>query len=161
MRADLRVDGMAFAMATVGGDDATEGVLKIYEQLGRADINALILSGVVISWFNIIDLQEVFDKIQKPVICLTYEESPGLERYIREYFPESEDKLNSYKRLGQREIISLKTGYEVYIRALGATPEDARVLLNKFTLDGRIPEPVRVARLAARAAMRADDGFRS
>jgi endonuclease V-like protein UPF0215 family len=159
MRADLRVDGVAFAMATVGGDDATEGVLKIYEQLGRADINAMILSGAVISWFNIIDIQEVFDKVQKPVICLTYEESPGLERYIREYFPESEDKLNSYKRLGQREMISLKTGYEVYIRALGATTEDARVLLNKFTLDGRIPEPVRIARLVARAAMHADEGF--
>ena len=94
MRADLRVDGVAFARATVGGDDATEGVLKIYEQLGRADINAVILSGAVISWFNIIDIQEVFDIIQKPVICLTYEESPGLERYIREYFPESRRKAS-------------------------------------------------------------------
>lgn len=159
MRADLRVDGLAFARATVGGDDATEGVLSIYEQLCRADINAVILSGAVISWFNIIDLQGVFDKIQKPVICLTYEESSGLERYISEYFPESEDKLNSYKRLGQREMISLKTGYEVYIRVLGATPEETRVLLNKFTLDGRIAEPVRVARLAARAAMHADKDF--
>jgi endonuclease V-like protein UPF0215 family len=56
-------------------------------------------------------------------------------------------------------MISLKTGYEVYVRTLGATPEDARVLLNKFTLDGRIPEPVRVARLAARSTMHADEGF--
>ena len=159
MRADLRVDGVAFARATVGGDDATEGVLKIYEQLGRADINAMILSGAVISWFNIIDIQEVFDIIQKPVICLTYEESPGLERYIREYFQNPEEKLRRYQRLGQREIIRLKTGYEVFIRALGATPEETRVLLNKFTVDGRIPEPVRVARLAARAAMHAGEGL--
>jgi endonuclease V-like protein UPF0215 family len=157
MRADLRVDGMAFATATVGGDDATEGVLKIYELLGRADINAMILSGAVISWFNIIDIQEVFDIIQKPVICLTYEESAGLEKYLSEYFPESEDKRNSYKRLGQREMIRLQTGYDVYIRALGVGREEARVLLNKFTLDGRIPEPVKVARLAARAAMHADN----
>ena len=159
MRADLRVDGVAFARATVGGNDATEGVLKIYELLGRSDINAMILSGAVISWFNIIDIQEVFDIIRKPVICLTYEESPGLERYICEYFPNSEEKLLRYRRLGQREIVSLKTGYEVYIRALGATAEETRVLLNKFTLDGRVPEPVRVARLAARAAMQADEGL--
>lgn len=157
MRADLRVDGLAYAEATVGGDDATEGVLKIYKQLDRADINAVILSGAVISWFNIIDRQEVFDKIKKPVICLTYEESPGLEKYIREYFPEQEDKLLRYKRLGQREMIRLKTGFDVYVRVLGATAEDARVLLNKFTLDGRVPEPVRVARLAARAAMHAEE----
>ncbi len=159
MRADLRVDGMAFAGATVGGDDATEAVIRIYELLDRKDINALILSGAVISWFNIVDLQDVFDRIQKPLICLTYEESPGLEKYISEYFPESGDKLKRYKRLGQREIIRLKTGYDVYIRVLGATAEEGRVLLNKFTRDGRIPEPVRLARLAARAAMRADEGL--
>lgn len=159
MRSDLRVDGIAFARATVGGDDATVGVLKIYERLGRADINAVILSGAVISWFNIIEIHEIFDKIQKPVICLTYEESPGLETYIRKYFPNPEEKLRRYKRLGQREIVNLKTGYEVYIRVLGATPVDARILLNKITLDGRIPEPVRIARLAARASMHAYEVF--
>jgi len=185
MRADLRVDGISFANATVGGDDATEGVVNIYEQLKREDINALILSGAVISWFNIIDLQRVFDHIQKPVVCLTYEESPGLEKYICQYFLEPGQKLERYQRLGPREMIRLKTGYDVFIRVMGTTADEARryqrlgpremirlktgydvfirvmgttadearVLLNKFTLDGRIPEPIKVARLAARATM--------
>lgn len=160
MRADLRVDGVAFARATVGGSDATEGVLAIYEQLDRSDINALLLGGAVISWFNVIDLQEVFDRTGKPLICLTYEESLGLESYIREYFPDSEEKLAGYRRLGHREAVGLKTGYHVYIRVLGASAEDARVLLNRFTLDGRIPEPVRLARLAARAQLHADCTFK-
>jgi endonuclease V-like protein UPF0215 family len=157
MRGDLRVDGLAYASATVGGDDATEAVLQIYRRLDRADVNVLLLSGAVISWFNIIDLPEVFKKIQKPLICLTYEESPGLEMYLREYFPEAEGKLRLYQLLGEREMVRLKTGYEIYIRALGASGEEARVLLNRFVLDGRVPEPVRVARLAARAALRAEE----
>ncbi len=156
MRADLRADGLAFARATVGGDDATKAVLKIYEDLDRSDVNAFLLSGVAVSWFNIIDISEVFEKTGKPLICLTYEESPGLERYIREYFLQPEEKLRRYERLGERELLKLKTGYEVYVRVLGATADDARVLLNKFTLDGRVPEPVRVARLAARAALKFD-----
>ncbi|MGA9098166.1 MAG: DUF99 family protein [Methanotrichaceae archaeon] len=153
MRADLRIDGLALASATVGGDDATQAVLKIYKELDRADVNAILLSGAVISWFNIIDIQEVFERTEKPVICLTYEESPGLEKYLREYFPDQEEKLRSYERLGSRQQITLKTGYEVYVRTLGVSAVDARVLINKFTLDGRIPEPIRVARLAARAAL--------
>jgi endonuclease V-like protein UPF0215 family len=156
MRADLRIDGMAYAWATVGGEDATDGILKIYMQLERADVNAILLSGAVISWFNIIDIQEVFNQIQKPVICLTYEESPGLENYITKYFHQPEEKLRCYHLLGPREMIKLKTGYEVYIRALGATADETRILLNKFTLDGRVPEPIRVARIAARAVMHAD-----
>jgi endonuclease V-like protein UPF0215 family len=155
MRADLRVDGLAYARATVGGDDATEAVLNLYRQLDRTDVNALLLSGLAISWFNIIDLTEVWDRIQKPVICLTYEESPGLEDYIREYFPQPEEKLRRYDASGERTSVLLKTGFEVYVRALGATIEETRILLNKFTRDGRVPEPVRVARMMARAGLRA------
>lgn len=153
MRADLRVDGLAYARATVGGDDATEAILDIYQQLDRTDVNALLLSGLAISWFNIIDIREVSERIQKPVICLTYEESPGLEDYIREYFPQPEEKLHRYAASGERTSVLLKTGFEVYVRALGATIEETRILLNKFTRDGRVPEPVRVARLAARACL--------
>jgi hypothetical protein len=153
MRADLRVDGLAYARATVGGDDATEAILDIYQQLDRTDVNALLLSGLAISWFNIIDQREVWDRIQKPVICLTYEESPGLEDYIREYFPQPEEKLHRYAASGERTSVLLKTGFEVYVRAFGTTIEETRILLNKFTRDGRVPEPVRVARLAARACL--------
>jgi endonuclease V-like protein UPF0215 family len=155
MRADLRVDGLAYAHATVGGDDGTEAVLSLYRQLDRADINAILLSGAALSWFNIIDLQEVFEKTGRPLICLTYEESPGLENYIREYFQCPEEKLRRYAHLGARVSVRLRTGFEVFVRVLGLSAEDARILLNKFILDGRIPEPVRVARLMARAALHA------
>ncbi len=63
------------------------------------------------------------------------------------------EKLQSYERLGSRQQIMLKTGYEVYVRTLGIPSEDAEVMINKFTFDGRIPEPVRVARLVARVAL--------
>ncbi len=43
MRADRRVDGLAYARATVGGDDATEAVLQIYRDLDRSDVNVLLL----------------------------------------------------------------------------------------------------------------------
>ena len=154
MRADLRLDGLAYGRATVGGDDATKAVLNLYEQLERTDVNALLLSGLAISWFNIIDLEEVSVRTQKPVICLTYEESLGLEKYIREYFPQPEEKLRCYAVSGERVPVWLKTGFEVYVRALGASAEEARILLNKFTRDGRVPEPVRVARMMARASLR-------
>jgi uncharacterized protein len=159
MRADMRIDGMVYAHATVGGDDATQAVIRIYEKLDREDVNALLISGAAVSWFNIIDLQEVFRFVKRPIVSLTYEASLGLERYLREYFPQSEDKLRSYQRLGNREVVRLKTGHEVYIRAFGATAEEARNMLNKFTKDGRVPEPVRVARLAARAAMHVDNAI--
>lgn len=155
MRADLRVDGLAYAHATVGGDDGTEAVLSLCRKLNRSDVNALILSGVALSWFNIIDLERIFEEIQRPLVCLTYEESPGLEKYIREHFPSPDEKLRLYCKLGERQGFFLRTGHQVFVRVWGATPDEARILLNKFTRDGRVPEPVRLARLAARAALKA------
>jgi endonuclease V-like protein UPF0215 family len=154
MRKDLRVDGFGFSKISVGGDDATEGVLKIFEGLERSDINALVLNGSVISWFNIVDLDEVHEETGLPVISLTYEESEGLEGYIREYFPHPQEKIDMYRKLGTREPVRLKTGFEVYARTFGATAEETKGLLNSFTLEGKVPEPLRVARLLARSIMR-------
>ena len=159
MRADLRVDGMAYAHAKVGGDDATQAVKGLYRQLDRADINVLLLGGAVLSWFNIVDLQEVWQEVDRPLFCLTYEDSPGLKKYIREYFSCPEEKIRRYERLGARQPVHLKTGYDVYLRVFGASIDEARILLNKFTRDGRVPEPLRLAGLAARAAYR--DEFES
>ncbi|MBC7109878.1 MAG: DUF99 family protein, partial [Archaeoglobi archaeon] len=38
MRADWKIDGFACSLATVGGMDATEAVLKIFRDLSRRDI---------------------------------------------------------------------------------------------------------------------------
>ncbi len=154
MRKDLRVDGFGFAKISVGGDDATEGVLKIFRRLERSDINAIVLNGSVISWFNIVDLDEIHEETGLPVISLTYEESEGLEGYIREYFPHPQEKIDRYRKLGSREPVRLKTGFEVYARTLGATAEETKGLLNSFTLEGKVPEPLRVGRLLARSIQR-------
>lgn len=154
MRGDLRIDGLALTRIKVGGDDATSGVLSILDRLDRSDINVILLNGNVISWFNIIDTDEIFCRTGKPVISLSYEESPGLENYIREYFNRPEKKIRRYRALGRRIPVKIKTGYEVYVRSQGTSIEEAVAVLNRFTLDGRTPEPIRIARLMARAALR-------
>ena len=86
MRADGIVDGFGISNTTVGGMDATESVISLYEGLRRRDINIVFLNGCVISWFNVIDLKEVHKRIELPLVSVTYEESEGLEKYFKEYF---------------------------------------------------------------------------
>jgi len=158
MRADLLLDGFSFSVATVGGLDATEAVVRLYERLGRKDVNILMLNGCVISWYNVIDLNEVHERTGKPLICVTYEPSPGLEKYFKEYFPDDwAERLAIYERNGPRTAIRLKTGHEVFIRAIGLDEEEAKKVLDKFTLHGSIPEPLRLARLLARAVLASVD----
>ena len=155
MRADMTIDGFTFSKATVGGMDATEKILEMYRNLKRDDINLLILNGCVISWYNVIDLHRVAEETSLPLICVTYNESEGLEKYFKELFPQDwERRVETYRRNKSRTSIKLSTGYTVYIRFIGMKIEEAKGVLNKFTSHGSIPEPLRVARLLARSIVK-------
>ncbi|PKL63276.1 MAG: DUF99 domain-containing protein [Methanomicrobiales archaeon HGW-Methanomicrobiales-2] len=154
MRKDLLIDGVAFARVTVGGCDATDAVIRVFTDLARRDINLLMLSGSIIAWYNIIDPVAVQDATGLPVIVITYEESEGLEEDIRRHFPEDPGRLAAYQRLGDRIPVLLHSGYTLFIRPYGLSPGDAARLCNDFTREGRVPEPVRVARLIARGVVR-------
>ncbi|WP_214019697.1 DUF99 family protein [Methanoculleus sp.] len=154
MRKDLRIDGAAFARVTVGGSDATDAVVRIFNRLARRDINLLMISGSVIAWYNIIDSAAVQDATDLPVIVTTYEESGGLAEEIRRHFPDDDARLAAYRRLGDRTPVRLHSGYTLFIRSYGLSIEDAARLCNDFTREGRMPEPVRVARLIARGIVR-------
>lgn len=154
MRRDLVVDGIALATATVGGLDATEAVLEIFKVLNRRDINCLMLGGAIISWYNVIDLDRVYRETGVPLLNVTYEESPGIEDYIKRYFGDDEKRLELYRRLGPREPVRLKSGGKVFVRYYGMSKREAETVLNAFTKHGGVPEPVRVANLVARAALR-------
>jgi hypothetical protein len=155
IRSDLVIDGFSFATTTVGGMDATDNVIKLYKNLDRKDINFVFLNGCIISWYNVIDLCRVSEAIDLPLICVTYEESPGLEAYFKENFPTDwQERVKIYYGNGMREPLKLHTGHTIFVRLFKIGRKDAESILNKFTLNGAVPEPLRIARLLARAAMR-------
>ncbi len=154
LRSDGPVDGVALDSVTVGGMDATQGVLRLFGTLRRDDIQAVFLGGCVISWFNIVDLERVHRETGLPLLWVPYEESPGLEHHLRHLIPgDGEGRVALYRRLGTREKFRLRTGHDVFVRVLGLARREAQEWLDRFTRHGKVPEPVRVARLVARAAL--------
>ena len=151
MRRDLIIDGMAYGFATLGGDDATNSIVSMHRSLGRGDINCILLDGLVISMYNIIDGEQVSEETGLPVIAITFEDSKGLEDSIKHHFEDWKDKLVQYQQLGLRERVTLNTGKNLFIRSWRISQRTAVAILNSFTLQGAIPEPIRVAKLAARA----------
>jgi endonuclease V-like protein UPF0215 family len=157
MRKDLRIDGFVTGRVTVGGTDATDVIIRMFDDLGRRDINVILLSGGAIAWFNIIDPERIAEATRTPVICVTYEQSDGLLNDIRHHFPGDESRLAAYQNLGERERVELHTGQTLYLRAAGISVRDAARFCDDFTFDGKIPEPLRVARLCARQIQPPED----
>jgi len=154
MRRDFLIDGFVFGKATIEGDDATETILSMYKKLNRPDISYLLISGIIISMYNIIDLKKISQSLDLPVIGVTYQDSQGIEEAIRHHFPDSyESKLKEYQELENREKITLHTSYDIYIRKEGCTLSDVKHLLDELTLQGSFPEPLRVAQLLAKTLL--------
>jgi len=151
MRRDLIIDGMTFGSASIEGDDATESIISIHKSLGRDDVNCILIDGLVISMYNIINGEKVAGATALPVVAITFEDSNGLEGSIKNHFDDWQHKVEQYQKLGKRERITLKTGKNLFIRYWGLSQEKVVAILNSFTLQGSVPEPIRVAKLAARS----------
>ena len=56
IRRDLVIDGFVLGHTTVEGNDATYSILQMYDKLNRHDISYVIISGLVISMYNIVEI---------------------------------------------------------------------------------------------------------
>jgi endonuclease V-like protein UPF0215 family len=150
----MLLDGVVFGRALVGGEDATSQIISMFMKLDREDINCIMINGLIISLYNVVDGQKIFEKSGIPVIGVTYKESQGIEDRFFAYFAQSEaeERVKAYRNLGSRDLITLKTGMTLYVRTWGISPAKTLHILNSFVIQGKIPEPLRIARLISRAA---------
>jgi hypothetical protein len=154
MRRDFVIDGFVFGRTTLDGDDATDVILQMYEDLKRPDISYLLISGLIISLYNIIDIKKIHESLQIPIIGITYHDSKGIEDSIKHHFPNSyKPKIKNYQKLDIRKKITLHTSSDVFVRKEGCTLHDVKYLLDKLTLQGSLPESVRVAQLLAKSLL--------
>ncbi|MFB6177945.1 MAG: DUF99 family protein [Halobaculum sp.] len=153
VRADRVVDGACFETCTVGGTDATDSVRSIFDDLGRDDVQFLVCAGIAPAWFNVLDLHAIHDHVERPVLSVSFESSPGLADAIREQFAgaERDRRVAIYERQPPRHRVTVGDD-DVWVRAVGCDAERAREVVRAFTPSGSgRPEPVRVARTMARA----------
>jgi endonuclease V-like protein UPF0215 family len=153
MRSDLVIDGFGIGSLEVAGSDATDAIARLFRDLKRDDINIVLLSGSVLSLYNIVDVDLLHTRIRKPILALTFKMAQSnLARNISARFvPEIADtKIEMLEKLGAPQRFRLHTNYQIFVRLAGISNLDAQKVLDKFTLQGSIPEPIRVARLFAK-----------
>ncbi|NEU55421.1 DUF99 family protein [Halorussus sp. MSC15.2] len=156
-RASRVTDGFAYESCTVGGTDATDAVIDLFSDLDREDVRYLFVAGIALAWYNVVDLHRVSEATDRPVISVTFEESPGLVEALETEFEGEElaRRKAAFERQPPRERLAVND-QTVFVRSVGVDSSEARDAVRAFTPEGGRPEPLRVARLAARAG----DDFR-
>lgn len=151
VRVDRSVDGFAFETCTVGGTDSTAAMLSLFETLGREDLRYLFVSGIAPAWFNVVDIRHLHEQTDLPVLAVSFEASPGLTDAIEREFDTAAaaTRVDTYQAQPARRAVDIDDE-TVHLRTVGLPEERATEVLRAFTPAGGRPEPLRVARLAAR-----------
>jgi len=118
-------------------------------------VQAIFVAGIAPAWYNVLDLRAIHERTGLPTLSVSFEESDGLAAAIRSAFDGAtkRSRLERYRAQPDRQPVAVG-GDTVYVRSVGDV--DAPAAVRAFTPEGGRPEPVRVARQAARAA----DSFR-
>ncbi|WP_255195095.1 DUF99 family protein [Halorarius litoreus] len=155
VRADRVVDDLVFSTCAVGGSDATDAIAGLVATLDRPDVGYVLVAGIAPAWFNVVDLHALHAAVDRPALSVSFEDSPGLGAAIhREFEGDARDaRLAVYERQPARRELTVNDE-QVWVRAVGVDDGETAEVVRAFTPEGGRPEPLRVARLAARAADR-------
>lgn len=155
MRADLIIDGLIWDKITIQGTDASDTIIKMVGNLSRTDCNAILLRGSVIAGYNIVDLTLLYETLGIPVISVTSEPHENLRDHLSHTFPHNwKVRWEIASRNGDMRPLSLETQAKVFLQWKGCEWSEVQGLIHRLTRFGGIPEPLRVARLLARALTR-------
>jgi endonuclease V-like protein UPF0215 family len=145
---------LAFARIEVDGLDATETLVNRMAAFGPR-IDLVLSDSIPIAGFNMIDAKTIREQTGKPTVFVLPEmpDAEGVAAALRKHFPDWERRLGILEGAGEPTHHYLGDG-EVYLECEGVGAGEALRVLERITVFGKIPEPIRLARMVAREASR-------
>ncbi len=159
MRSDLIIDGIIYGETTVRGMDASDAIIAMICHLSRYDLNGILLHGSVIAGYNIVDLPRIHQKTNLPVISITKEPHEDLQTHLKSTFPlDWKTRWEIACRNGPMQPLALNTKSTVFVQFVGCHWDTVKGVIQRLTQFGGVPEPIRIARLLARAIVNQQTG---
>jgi len=141
----------------VDGDDATDRLVEmVVRSRYREQVKLIILDGIALAGFNIVDMEKLHERTGLPVATVTRDEPDmgDIEVALKAHFDDWERRLSLVRRLPLRP---LDTGHKpLHASVLGMPWEDFVQLVLAATVRGAVPEPVRIAHLISAAMVKGE-----
>lgn len=157
MRGGEYIECVLRNQVTVDGDDATYVCKQMIEGTRyRKQLKAMMIDGISLGGFNVIDIEELNSDTNLPIITVTRDE-PDFEEIKHALQKNFEDWKERWNLMRKGELYKLKTLYNpIYVKCAGVSFDEAKEIINVSTIRGVIPEPIRVAHLIASGVIRGE-----
>lgn len=168
-----RVDGIVSGRVRRDGANATRAMVELVRKSQFAQhLQGVLLQGIAVGGFNVVDVHELHRALGLPVLVIT-RRKPDLGAVKEALFsdvprmrPRVSGALRKWRLIesaGPMEMLGPSnrtlrraahtglsvSGPRVWVQRVGLSLEEARRLVERTTLHGNIPEPLRIAHLVA------------
>ncbi len=152
------LDGILKTDVEVDGLDSTQKLEKlINSSRHKQQLKVIMLDGITVGGFNIIDIKQLHENTNIPVIVFNrkYPDLNSVKNAL-DNFVDSDLRWNLIKNAGKIKECKLGADKTIYYQAIGMADEDVEDTLLLSSTHGDIPEPLRVAHLIATAIVRGE-----
>jgi len=146
------LDGFMHTKVQVDGMDATEKLTEmITKSLHYPQLRVVMLNGVTLAGFNVVDIKELHERVRLPIIAVT-RDKPNFEdiKSALQNIPEPEERWKTIKKAGKMMRVRTHKGEDpIYVHVAGISEATAMRILTSTSTRSNIPEALRVAHIIA------------
>ncbi|MBY9007682.1 MAG: DUF99 family protein [Candidatus Lokiarchaeota archaeon] len=152
----VRIVRIEKEIITIDGMDATEKLIDII--LRNSDhVQYILTHTITFGGFNIINMNKIFEKTDKPIIAITEKEVniDSVKKALIKKFPynykQKFDMIFQAGNLYETKIDTAAGESKIFYHVIGIDVEEVEKLFPKICIDSKLPEAVRIAHLIGRA----------
>jgi hypothetical protein len=142
-----RLDGVLSGRVRRDGRNSTDALVQLVAgSKFREHIRAVLLQGIALAGFNVVDIRRLSEELDVPVV-VTVRKHPRLAMVRDALFdrtPGAARKWALVEKAGPLEKVGA-----MWVQRIGLERDEAEGLLRATTLHGNLPEPLRLAHLIA------------
>ncbi len=147
---------------TVDGADSTERLVEMVSRSRyKEQIKVIMLDGIALAGFNVVDIAAVHESLGLPVLTVTRDrpDLKAIQGALKDHF---DDWKRRYELVSRFELRELPTSSKpLYAAGVGLEWREFQQLVSSSTVRGVLPEPIRVAHLVAAAMAKGESKGRS
>ena len=145
----MRFDGVLLGQITKDGFDAAQSLATLVGQSKFAEHAQLImLDGITMGGFNVVDVFELNRQLNLPIliVCRKQPNFEKIKQALLEYIEDGKAKWAIIEKLGPMKPVG-----PLYVQSIGMSWESIVKVIERFSIHGNLPEPIRTAHLIASA----------
>ena len=150
MRGGGYLEGVLKNQIHIDGLDATQSIKEMIENSRYMfQLKAIMIDGIALGGFNIVDIDKLNAETKIPVITIT-RDYPNFEKIKVALQKNFNDWETRWDILSQGELKKIKTAHNpIYVKTAGIPLRQAEEIIKISTIRGVLPEPIRMAHLIA------------